>query len=818
MMTQNNMPIWPGWETVRLIGRGSFGAVYEIERDVLGETEKAALKVITIPENSSDIEAMRDEGYDDESITGSFKEQLKSTVSEYALMRKLNGYTNVVNCDDVRYVQHEDGFGWDIFIKMELLTPMKKALDRTVTDEQAARVGEDICRALILCRKFNIIHRDIKPDNIFAAETGDYKLGDFGIAKMIEKTSGGTKIGTYDYMAPEVYRGLPYGSSADIYSLGMVLYWMLNERRTAFLPLPPVVPSLTEKETARIKRLNGEPLPAPAHGSEELKRIILKACAFDPNDRYQSAEEMLHDLEEIGSSGIGTVQDPRKNGNNLPVWPGWKTAEKIGQGSFSAFYEIERDVPGGKEKAALKVIHVPHDYRNIDELRKEGVNEEGIAATLNEQLKEIQDEYALMRKLSGSANVVNWDDVRYERHSDNIGWDVLIKKELLTALLKYLSREQHTDEDLAVRLGKDMCRALAECARHKIIHRDIKPQNIYVAPNGAFKLGNFGVACIKEQTSTATERVGTTAYMAPEEYNNLPYNRTADIYSLGLVLYWLLNERRVPFAKDNTMSQREEALRRRMRGEALPAPVHGSEELKRIILKACAFDPKNRYQTAEEMLRDLEAIGREPRPTPPHTPTQKSIEVGDIITFGHYKQDNNKSNGPEPIEWQVLAKDDSRALVISKYVLDCQPFNALYEDTTWAVCTLRKWLNETFLNTAFTEEERSKIPVVIVSAGKDRKYIIPGKDTQDRIFLLSSKEAVAYFTSVEGLKCQATTYSKAEGTWTDDNGYCQWWLRSPGARSHLANHVCHDGLIDLGGSFVGNSIGVRPALWIDLES
>ena len=163
----NTMPTWPGWETVRLIGRGSFGAVYEIERDMLGEKEKAALKVITIPENSNEIEELRDEGYDEASITDTFKEHLKSIVSEYALMRKLNGNTNVVNCDDVRYVQHDDGIGWDIFIKMELLTPMKKVLGKTVTDEQVIRVGVDICRALDLCKNYNIIHRDIKPDNIF---------------------------------------------------------------------------------------------------------------------------------------------------------------------------------------------------------------------------------------------------------------------------------------------------------------------------------------------------------------------------------------------------------------------------------------------------------------------------------------------------------------------------------------------------------------------------------------------------------------------------------------------------------------------------
>ena len=300
METGKDMPtLWPGWKTVRLIGRGSFGAVYEIERDMLGEKEKAALKVITIPQSDGDIREMVSDGYDEESITSTFREHLKSIVAEYSLMRKLNGSANVVNCDDVRYVQHDDGIGWDIFIKMELLTPLTEALPLSASAGEIARVGRDLCRALVQCRRFDIVHRDIKPQNIFVSPLGDYKLGDFGVAKTVEKTSGGTKIGTYKYMAPEVYNNRPYGAGADIYSLGLVLYWLLNERRLPFLPLPPEKLTTGLEEKARLRRFSGEEIPAPAHGGEELKRIVLKACAFDPQDRWQSAEDMLRELEKL---------------------------------------------------------------------------------------------------------------------------------------------------------------------------------------------------------------------------------------------------------------------------------------------------------------------------------------------------------------------------------------------------------------------------------------------------------------------------------------------------------------------------------------
>ena len=290
---------WPGWETVRLIGRGSFGSVYEIQRNVFGDVEKAALKVISIPQNDSDISALYDDGYDEESITNTFKSHLQSIIAEYSLMCKLNGCANIVNCEDVRYVQHDDGIGWDIFIKMELLTPLTKVLPAEIQEETVVKLAKDICNALILCKRLGIVYRDVAPQNILVSANGDYKLGDFAIRKTIEEAACCLNIGMCRYAAPEVYTCQSYGPAADVYSLGLVLYWMLNERRLPFLPLPPekVKPGMEEK--AIVRRFSGdEDLPAPACGSEDLKRIVLKACAFDIKNRYESALEMLQDLNQ----------------------------------------------------------------------------------------------------------------------------------------------------------------------------------------------------------------------------------------------------------------------------------------------------------------------------------------------------------------------------------------------------------------------------------------------------------------------------------------------------------------------------------------
>ena len=116
MPEQKNYPTWPGggWETVRLIGRGSYGAVYEIRRVLFGSEERAAMKVLSVPQSDGDIEELFSEGYDRESVTETFTDHMKSVVAEYTLMRELNGNTNVVNCDDVQFIQHDDGIGWDI--------------------------------------------------------------------------------------------------------------------------------------------------------------------------------------------------------------------------------------------------------------------------------------------------------------------------------------------------------------------------------------------------------------------------------------------------------------------------------------------------------------------------------------------------------------------------------------------------------------------------------------------------------------------------------------------------------------------------------
>lgn len=201
----------------------------------------------------------------------------------------------------------------------------------------------------------------------------------------------------------------------------------------------------------------------------------------------------------------------------------------------------------------------------------------------------------------------------------------------------------------------------------------------------------------------------------------------------------------------------------------------------------------------------------------------KNAKVGDIVYFGAYEQDVNTSNGKEDIEWLVLAKENNRVLVISDKALDCQPYHPSWSDVTWETCSLRKWLNNDFINSAFSDDEKVKIPTVTVSADKNPKYNTnPGNATTDKVFLLSIVETEKYFTSAEARECILTEYaiSKVVSGYIKGGGKitCSWWLRSPGYLQISAAYVYYDGDVHgLGSDVDDDDYAVRPAMWISID-
>ncbi len=197
----------------------------------------------------------------------------------------------------------------------------------------------------------------------------------------------------------------------------------------------------------------------------------------------------------------------------------------------------------------------------------------------------------------------------------------------------------------------------------------------------------------------------------------------------------------------------------------------------------------------------------------------KNASVGDTITFGTYEQDNNTSNGKEAIEWTVLDKSVMSLLLISKEALDYQQYNTSYTDVTWENCSLRKWMNDTFVTNAFSAEEQAKIATTTVSADKNPNCSTnPGNATTDKVFLLSIPEVEKYFSSAGARQCKPTKYAVANGAYVNSDNNCWWWIRSPGYIQGCAATVRNAGSVNYSGDHVDcDRDCVRPALWINLN-
>lgn len=286
----------PGWETVRCIGSGSSGKVYELKKnDEYGGDFHSALKVISIPSTQKEYDEMLST-MSEFAMRSKLRDKVEEISNEYRLMGVLRGHPNIVNCEDQMIIPHTEDLGWDIYIRMELLTSLPEYVqEHGMTASDVIKLGIDICSALELCRSNSIIHRDIKPQNIFVSKYGDYKLGDFGVAKASNIRGSADKVGTYSYMAPEVFKVKEYDDRVDIYSLGMVLYWLLNERRGPFLPLTET-PTSEQIADAQLRRYRGETLPPPKNGNQALKKLVLKACSYRRADRFASPSEMKQAL------------------------------------------------------------------------------------------------------------------------------------------------------------------------------------------------------------------------------------------------------------------------------------------------------------------------------------------------------------------------------------------------------------------------------------------------------------------------------------------------------------------------------------------
>lgn len=390
---------WNEWEIVEQVGMGSFGTVYKAERRLGNNSFFSAIKIIHIPLEEQDTEILRREYKDENSLRLYYKDLVESCIEEIHTMEQLKGNSNIVSIEDC-YVEEVQGkISWNIYIRMEFLQNLAQYIRENRLDEaDVIRIGIDICNALEQCEKIKIVHRDIKVDNIFVSSLGCFKLGDFGIARKLEKSVDCySSKGTFSYMALEVFHGERYGAQADIYSLGLVMYKILNKGRDPFVDVTKQMIYYRDKEEALQRRMSGEALPLPADASEKLGKIIIKACDYNPIHRYKNAEEFRKALEIVMKPESAspcmkpdkkkkTPKDKKKKKINLTkiimfplvilvlglgAWGINKVVKKQNLNKFSVsddttWKEIEAEENSAEEEQKLKVNSEEHEQETVN--------------------------------------------------------------------------------------------------------------------------------------------------------------------------------------------------------------------------------------------------------------------------------------------------------------------------------------------------------------------------------------------------------------------------------------------------------------------
>jgi len=271
------------WHIKKRLGYGGFGEVYEIYEETNGITQRAAVKCIPIPKERLE---------EDPTL-------LKRVTSEIEIMQKLRGANHIVIIDDYEILKwkqikgRRQDEGKDVLIRMELLVSLESILKKSMlSHKEVIKLGIHICTALESCKKYNVIHRDIKPANILKSEHSDYKLGDFGLARVLEgKNSLSRGVGTLGYFAPEVAFNRKYDLRVDICSLGLAMYQLLNNNKLPFQD------EGDDFDTRRI--IDREPIPPLGDAIPDwLADIVMKACEYEPEDRYKNPTKMREALEK----------------------------------------------------------------------------------------------------------------------------------------------------------------------------------------------------------------------------------------------------------------------------------------------------------------------------------------------------------------------------------------------------------------------------------------------------------------------------------------------------------------------------------------
>lgn len=303
-MTQTNLigETILGYTVGEVIGSGTYGTVYKASKSNASGHYVRALKHIAIPTEKQYTSILNSMGGDVAGADDYFAAKLNSVVAEIKILNDLSekGSNHIVRYyeNDIRVTEAE-GKRYDIFILMEYLTPLDVYIQQhDFTVDDVVELGLSILDALQVCHENSVIHRDIKDENIFVSNDGVYKIGDFGVSKVLKEGSRAESMkGTPNFLAPEIYlKQGNYTASVDLYSLGIVLYRLLNYSRNPFLPHYPARFNEDDEDAAFEARMRGDAPDFPSLGGEEIGNVVIKAIA-DRDERFQTADEFRQALK-----------------------------------------------------------------------------------------------------------------------------------------------------------------------------------------------------------------------------------------------------------------------------------------------------------------------------------------------------------------------------------------------------------------------------------------------------------------------------------------------------------------------------------------
>ena len=340
----------------------------------------------------------------------------------------------------------------------------------------------------------------------------------------------------------------------------------------------------------------------------------------------------------------------------VPLWDKWEIVGTIGSGLYGTVYKIKSDDVFGAVKHIELVLP-----ENADDMVKDEKGEEISVKEklLNEYLNEIETNYSYIR----SKNLLIYEEhLVYENEN---GYDIFIRMPYLDSLTKILAENQLSDKE-KLQLGIDICSALVDLQRRGIFHGDIKPNNIFRNEKGKFVLADFGIAKRPDNVLNKKAVKDTVAFMAPELQENKGDNKTADIYSLGLLMYKLYNSNREPFIEENSSAEeKSEAIIKRIKGVPFPAPENADADLAKVILIACQFAPEARWMNADSFKSALLSY------TPANKTEKTSDNTAEAVVASAVVADNvTESLLEEEPPMMVSEFEDNLPLEVDNIIID----------------------------------------------------------------------------------------------------------------------------------------------------